>query len=818
MRIDELTLTAFGRFRGLRLQPAPGLNIIYGENEAGKSTLQKFILAMLYGFKKPGGRREYTADAERLRPWTGADYRGSLVYTLGTGRSFRVERLFEPGRDMSRVFDAATGADLTATFPLDRRKELLFAEAHFGLNEEAFRSTAWVGQLSVGKVDSGRELVARVGNLQESGREDLSVREALAWLDEQVREIGSEKAATKPYGRVVKAMAARRGELERAEAVREEMRGWETAQTELQAVLTELDAELAAARGQMSRALLAEAEDRLRRVLEGTERIRQLQAEAEALAAYAEFPADGLLRLQQLEHLQADAEGAAAGWRERALSLAAEAAALGGGGTMALHGAAAVRALEAAEAAERGAAARLGALRQGAGRLAAEAAALGPGGLAPAAGWVWVAAAALVAGFLGYAVSPAARAAVAAAGAAVVAGLAAWLWFRQHALRHERAAARRDGLLAQAAALEAEAAALEQEVERHQGEAARQIALAGARGPADLREAYTQWRTGREQALSLERQAADAVRRADAEGARASRAAASAAALLAEAGVESAADFAAACARREARERALAEARALEAALGALLGDATPETLTAQVAELKANVDPAGSAPAKSSAALQEEIRHLEARRAELSVRAGEIGARLETALRDVADPADLRRDLEALTEEKAGYDEELAALELARTTIEAVSGDMHREFAPRLNRALSGAVAAVTGARYRAAQVDEHAGIRLLTPDDRTLEPEQLSAGTADQLYLALRVALLDLVTAGQEPLPLLLDDPFVQYDDRRAAAALAFLADMARGRQVLLMTCHRREVELARQTGVPVQVTAIGDAAAEE
>ncbi|HWI63144.1 MAG TPA: AAA family ATPase [Symbiobacteriaceae bacterium] len=752
MRIDELILTAFGRFQGEGLSFGPGLNVVYGANEAGKSTLQKFMLGMLYGFKKPGGRREYTADAERYRPWTGVDYRGSLVYTLDSGRSFRVERLFEPGREMARVFDAATGADLTTTFPLDRRKELLFAEAHLGLNEEAFRSTAWVGQLAVGQLEAGRELVARVANLQDSGREDLSVRQALAYLEEQAREIGSERAATKPYGRVLKALAARRAELERAEAAREEIRGWETAQTELKAALEELEAEL-------DRARRAEAEDRQERMAAARRRIRELTATAEALEADAEVPLDGLARLRQMEHEGDEAAASAAAWSARGAALEAEALRFEGPSGMRQHGAAAVRAQEAADAASRGLAARL--------------AGLPAPSVSARLWWVFGALALLAGGGVGYFVSPAAGAAAGVA-LALPAGL---LW-----LRHQRDAGVR-----------AEAAALTAGVEAARAEFRRLAALAFPGDPEGFPQAYAAWRDGQEQAASLRRQADDALRRAEAEGARARRAAAATAALLAESGVESAADYAAACARREAREKALAEARSLEAALGALLGGEAPEAL---------------ESPA---------IRQLESRKAELSVRAGELGARIETALRDAGDPAELRQELEALTEEKAGYDAELAALELARSTIEQVSGELHREFAPRLNRVFGSAAAGVTGGQYRSVQVDQQGAIRVQTADNRTVELSQLSGGTVDQLYLGLRLALLDLVTAGQERLPLLLDDPFVQYDDRRAAAALSYLAGEARQRQVVLLTCHGREVELARRSGAPVHLVALSDVSPE-
>ncbi len=84
---------------------------------------------------------------------------------------------------------------------------------------------------------------------------------------------------------------------------------------------------------------------------------------------------------------------------------------------------------------------------------------------------------------------------------------------------------------------------------------------------------------------------------------------------------------------------------------------------------------------------------------------------------------------------------------------------------------------------------------------DGRKLETSALSDGTLDQLYLALRVASLERLTEARGPLPLLLDDVLVHFDNQRAAAALAVLADLAKHTQVILFTHHERVVELAKR-----------------
>ena len=77
------------------------------------------------------------------------------------------------------------------------------------------------------------------------------------------------------------------------------------------------------------------------------------------------------------------------------------------------------------------------------------------------------------------------------------------------------------------------------------------------------------------------------------------------------------------------------------------------------------------------------------------------------------------------------------------------------------------------------------------------------LSAGTAEQLYLAVRLAICQLTVPEA---PLVLDDALCAFDDARCALALELLAGQAQGRQILLFSCHSREAAWAKARGVPV------------
>jgi uncharacterized protein YhaN len=96
-------------------------------------------------------------------------------------------------------------------------------------------------------------------------------------------------------------------------------------------------------------------------------------------------------------------------------------------------------------------------------------------------------------------------------------------------------------------------------------------------------------------------------------------------------------------------------------------------------------------------------------------------------------------------------------------------------------------------------------AGIR---PDGEHVHVEGMSNGTRDQLYLALRLASLEKYMENSEPMPFIVDDILVDFDDERSEAALNALADLSKKTQVILFTHHSRVVEQASGLSCPAQV----------
>ncbi len=139
--------------------------------------------------------------------------------------------------------------------------------------------------------------------------------------------------------------------------------------------------------------------------------------------------------------------------------------------------------------------------------------------------------------------------------------------------------------------------------------------------------------------------------------------------------------------------------------------------------------------------------------------------------------------------------DVDLDALSLAIERIQRLSGAIYRETGEEFSRRVSALLVQMTGGRYSSISLDDRMDVNINTPD-RLLKISQVSFGTMNQIYFALRIAAGELLSGGKN-LPLLLDEPFAMYDDERLKNALTFLAGS--GRQTLLFTCQSREKLLA-------------------
>ncbi|MDF2586624.1 MAG: hypothetical protein K0S41_465 [Anaerocolumna sp.] len=152
------------------------------------------------------------------------------------------------------------------------------------------------------------------------------------------------------------------------------------------------------------------------------------------------------------------------------------------------------------------------------------------------------------------------------------------------------------------------------------------------------------------------------------------------------------------------------------------------------------------------------------------------------------------------LLQKKAENDQELTAIKLAIDTIYNLSVDIHDSFGQKLNNYVSDLSKDFTNNKYESIKVDEKLTVKVGS-ENRFVTLDKLSAGTIEQLYFSIRMAISDLIY-GEGNLPILLDDCFVLYDDKRTKATLKALLEKRSG-QVIIFTCHNREKALLDELG---------------
>ena len=152
-----------------------------------------------------------------------------------------------------------------------------------------------------------------------------------------------------------------------------------------------------------------------------------------------------------------------------------------------------------------------------------------------------------------------------------------------------------------------------------------------------------------------------------------------------------------------------------------------------------------------------------------------------------------LKRQRGELVNKIEAYKDFCEISDLASSVLEEAFRELRRSYSGALDNRTSQILALLTNDKYRSVNVSKNFDISVTTDEAFGLkDTAYLSSGTADQTYLALRLAIAELITEQTGSLPIMLDDALTQYDDHRAKNALAFLKEYSADRQVILFTCH--------------------------
>ena len=755
MKIRRMNAT-FGKLVRKSLELGGGLNVIYGGNESGKSTWCAFIRAMLYGINtREQTKAGFIADKERFLPWSGESMHGSMEVEW-QGKQLRIERTGNRGGVLSSpiVTDLSTGLFADADVP---------GESMLGIKREVFERTAFIAQTAL-KVenDRGGELEKRIVSAVGSG--DEAVSHAVAsdrlkgWrnrrryqnrgeIPELVRHIDDLRAVINSLYGDVRSLTANRirieeltAELERLQGQAEiwkNLRAWERATMDRDA-----GEELAAARAEYARTVeAAHFGDFLpdQDFLENLAKMYQRYVDDEKNYTIS---IENMRKAEQLLAVEKEnlARFGALAEEEKVDSLEHQSFA---------------EALE-ADLAKRPRiflSTALTALICGAvsfmAAVAARYAAANISALPQIPSW----------------------AAIAAAGAAAL--ISGGVTARVKSVRTKRE---------------------KEELKRRLGEL---LELYGAENSSEIPERAEKC-TQQKYAVEKSTAAANAVEnnmvrmeiiRADSRE--------KLCALL---------EMLSRGSSEQDAPRLIDEVRARIAKMRA--ASAQLETARVRYDTVKAghNLDaflqdaacPQGTEKPELGedeineriAALNKEIHALEL---DCSARQARIGS--------VGNPGDLQEQLREAREALAKKEREHEAIECAMDALAKANGEMQRRFAPTIEKAAGEIFARLTDGRFEIVEI-QNAQLEVLVREEHAAAPRrvaELSQGTADELYLAVRLAL-SIALSEKEDVPIVLDDALVNFDDARMTRALECLQELAQGRQIILFTCHSREAEWAK------------------
>ena len=732
MRIKSMTAT-FGRLEKARLEPGPGLTLIHAPNEGGKSTWAAFWRAMLYGIStRDKDKKGFLADKNRYQPWSGAPMEGEITLEY-EGRDITIRR----GPRGNTPFGSFSAVFTGTQEPVPGLAAANCGELLTGVGAEVFTRSAFLGGGNL-SLTTAPELERRIAALVTSGEEDVSFSQAM----ERLKGWKNRRQVNRSVGEVPKL----EGELSQ---VREDMDRLEEVSAQA-ARLEEEQARLLREREELSRQAQAhraiaqkQLSDRYARAREEYQTARQQLSNLEAeQARFGTIPDREELKQAQgeLQYLKVLDDEIKQG--EAALKEAEEASAQAQEATKdehfsALAGDEAVSKAAAQCAAYQNITQKAGPAKKYVKLFLSECAGFTIGWLL--AWWYTKGTVSpfLLAGLIG-----------GAAITSLILGLMA---------KKKREAARKI-LEPYGIQTPEELTALAQNYKDRC-----QTAEKAAHEAEVIRSAVADRQGKREETksnlLDFVHAFAPEVKELFGCSAALSRA------------LNLDHDLSLARERLEERRRRLDD---LSAQGAGQEGGPAPE------------LPIPGMGPQETERALAQRLDRLEQVSAQLN--------QVRGARQAMGDPAALAARGEELEERLARKRLELDAIALAMDALTQANARLQERFSPELNRLAGEYMARLTGDKYPAVSLTrELEGFVQTAGDVLPRSALFLSRGTADQLYLAVRLAVCQLCLP--EKPPILLDDALTSFDDTRLAAALELLWELSGEQQLLLFTCQRRE-----------------------
>lgn len=196
MKIKNIKVNSYGNLTDKEIDLSDNINIIYGKNEAGKSTLLKFITNIFYGTSRNKKGREYS-DYEKYKPWGKEEFSGKIKYELDNGEEYEVYRDF--AKKNPKIYNSNL-EDISKNYTIDKSLGSQFFYEQTKVDEQTFLSTIAAMQQEVKlEKNSQNVLVQKMANIAGTGQDNVSYNKALDKLyKKQLDEIGTYRSQGKP--------------------------------------------------------------------------------------------------------------------------------------------------------------------------------------------------------------------------------------------------------------------------------------------------------------------------------------------------------------------------------------------------------------------------------------------------------------------------------------------------------------------------------------------------------------------------------------------------------------------------------------------
>ena len=202
MKINKIKINSFGKIKEKEIDLNENINIIYGKNEAGKSTLLKFITNSFFGISKNKKGKEIS-DYDKYKPWVGEEFSGRIEYELDNKEKYVIFRDFN--KKNPKIYNEQM-QDISKDFNIDKTRGNEFFIEQTKIDEDTFLSTLAINQEEVKLEKSNQNiLLQKIANLVGTGEDNVSYKKAIDRLNKkQLDEIGTERSREKPINIVTR--------------------------------------------------------------------------------------------------------------------------------------------------------------------------------------------------------------------------------------------------------------------------------------------------------------------------------------------------------------------------------------------------------------------------------------------------------------------------------------------------------------------------------------------------------------------------------------------------------------------------------------